>query len=489
MSSLAIPESVSPIALPSAMQLGSLPYSLPVDAMSWSVKIQPTNMSQVQSGNITCTASTVLDVPFSSQNVIFDIPTNQSPDTFLDTRFTCLNFRATMTTTSAGTSSVLTSGYLRSSAYAWFDNMTVLGSVGNTLESCAEFGVVNDTLIAGQMSNSARDGALSMGLLSATGVDNQGHAWKNATGYTLAGTTDVESHSYTIPLTSAVCGVLSNNFLNIGRLGRLQVIMQTAFQLPVTITCGTATAAGTIQFTLSDFSLSLEMVKIGASALRMLDETLVNGLAYTSGITYRTAVSSMTNVSGSQSILLGLRGSSIKSLFARFQDLGTVNATNSINGKYDSKLPMLTSYNFSIAGIHFPQSQINPLLQGSQVFTEFMKALGSFNSSSYQCGITPSNYYKLAAGGTAQGATTSLQNQEWNLGSSASAQCQFIIGQNTEIVARNGLFSGFSAVSSPIFLELQATVAPTNQLNVFGICMLDVVYIHNVNTGTIDCRI
>lgn len=489
MSSLAIPESVSPIALPAAMQLGSLPYSLPADAMSWSVRIQPTNISQVQSGNITCTASTVLDVPFNSQNVIFDIPTNQSPDTFLDTRFTCLNFRATMATTAVGSASILTTGYLRSSAYSWFDSMTVLGPVGNTLEACQEFGIVNDTLIAGQMSNSARDGALSMGLLSATGVDNQGHAWKNATSYTLAGTTDVESHSYSIPLTSAVCGVLSNNFLNVGRLGRLQVIMQTAFQLPVTITCGTATTAGTIQFTLSDFSLSLEMVKIGASALRMLDETLVNGLAYTSGITYRTSVSSMTNVAGSQSILLGLRGSSIKSLFARFQDLGTVNATNSINQKYDTKCPMLTNYNFSIAGQKFPQAQINPLLQGAQVFTEFMKALGSFNSSSYQCGITPANYYKLAVGGTAQSATTAQQNQEWNLGSSASAQCQFIIGQNTEVVARNGLFSGFSAVSSPIFLEVQTAVAPTNQLNVFGIAMLDCVFVQSINTGTLDCRI
>ena len=107
MSSLAIPEQVSPIALPTEMMLGSLPFSLPADAMSYSVKIQPTNLTSIQSGNITMTASSTIDVPFNSQNCIFDIPCNQSPDTFLDTRFTTLNFRATLTTT-AGLGATLT---------------------------------------------------------------------------------------------------------------------------------------------------------------------------------------------------------------------------------------------------------------------------------------------------------------------------------------------------------------------------------------------
>ena len=79
MTSLAIPEQVSPIALPSSMQLGSLPFSLPADAMSWSIRVQPTNLTSVSSANITCTGSATLDVPFNSQNVIFEIPCNQSP--------------------------------------------------------------------------------------------------------------------------------------------------------------------------------------------------------------------------------------------------------------------------------------------------------------------------------------------------------------------------------------------------------------------------
>lgn len=489
MSSLAIPENVSPIALPAEMQLGSLPFSLPADAMSWSVKVQPTNLTQVQSPNITATANAVLDVGFNAQNIYWDIPCNQSPDTFLDTRFTSLNFKANLTCTAAGSASLVTSGYLRGGAYSWFDSLSVLGPVGNMLENIQEFGVVNDTLIAGQMSNSARDGAINYGFLSNTSADNQGHQWANLTSATLA-TTQTETHSYSIPLTSSVIGCLSNNFLNVGRMGRLQLVMQTAFQLPVSITTGTATTAGTIQFTLSDFSLSLEMVKIGASALRMLDETLVNGIAYTSGITYRTSVATMTASAGSQSLLCGVRGSSIKSLFARFFDGGSLSTTNSSNGKYDSKAPSLTSYNFNIGGLNYPQTPINPLQQGSQCFVEFMKAMGCFNSSSYQSGITTANYYKLSAGGTAQGATNGAsQNYEWNTGSSVSAQCQFIIGANTEVVARRGLFSGYSAVSTPIFLQLNIATAPTNQSTVYIIAMLDAVYLHNTMAGTLDVRI
>ena len=410
-------------------------------------------------------------------------------DTFLDTRFTTLNFRATMSTTAVGSASVITSMNLRGGAYSWFDSMSVLGPVGNTLEQIPEFGIVNDTIIAGQMNNSARDGAVSYGFLSGTAADSQGHAWKNGTSFTLAGTTDVESHSYSIPLASACVGVLSNNFLNVGRLGRLQVVLQTASQLPVSIICGSATTAGTIQFVLSDFSLSIEMCKIGPSALRMLDETLVNGLAYTSGITYRTSVATLVSSSGNQSILCGVRGSSIKSLFGRFQDLGTVSTTNSVNQKYDSKNPLLTSYAFNIGGIKYPQQVINPLLQGSQCFVEFMKAMGCFNNASYQSGITTANYYKLSAGGTAQGSTTASQNQEWALGTSITAQSQFIVGANTEVISKSGLFSGYSAVSTPIFLELNCVSAPTNNHNVFVIAMLDCVFVHNTQAGTLDVRI
>lgn len=489
MSSLAIPEQVSPIALPSEMMLGSLPYSLPADAMSYSVKIQPTNVSSVASGNITMTASSTIDVPFNSQSVIFDIPTNQSSDTFLDPRFTCLNFRATLVTSALGSASVVTSGVQRGGGYSWFDGMTILGPTGNVLEQINEWALVNDTLLALQMNNSARDGAINYGFGSDTGVGNVGHSWANLTSKTLVAT-DSESHSYSIPLLSGVLGCTANNFLNIGRLGRLQVVMQTAFQLPISIITGTATTAGTIQVTLSDFSLSLEMVKIGPSALKMLDETLYNGIAYSSGITYRTSATTLLAASvGTQQLLLGVRGSSIKSLFARFQDLGAVSTTNSIFQKFDSKNPMISNFNFNIGGVRFGP-QINPLLQGAQAFVELQKAMGNFNSGSYQSGIIPSNYYKLSVGGSAQAATLgSSQNYEWNLGSQITSQCHFMLGCCTEVIARKSLYSGYSAVSSPIFLELNIASAPTNSHNVYCIAMLDMVLIHDVSQGTLDIRI
>ena len=44
---------MSPIGLPSEVKLGSLDFSLPPDARSTSVKIQPSNVSQVVSPTLT----------------------------------------------------------------------------------------------------------------------------------------------------------------------------------------------------------------------------------------------------------------------------------------------------------------------------------------------------------------------------------------------------------------------------------------------------
>ena len=191
-----------------------------------------------------------------------------------------------------------------------------------------------------------------------------------------------------------------------------------------------------------------------------------------------------------QSILAGIRGSSIKSLFLRLVDGGAVSTTNSVNGKYDCKNANLTSYQFNLAGQKMPQTAINPLQQGSQAYCEFQKALGNFNSSAYQCGISTANYYKLSAGATGQSLSVgATQNYEWTTGSSISAQCQFIMGQNIETVARRGLFSGYSLVSSPLFVELNCQAATTNPHNMYVIGMLDMVLIQNVNAGTLDSRL
>ena len=138
----------SAVSLPAEMQLGSLDYSLPPEARSYQVKVQPSNISQIVSPDITLIASqSGGDYPFPSQQIIFDIPCGSSPSTFLDNRFTTLNFTATYAC--GGTSgAVITTANLRSNANSYFDRMYITSQNGQILEDVTEDALVNDLLIS-----------------------------------------------------------------------------------------------------------------------------------------------------------------------------------------------------------------------------------------------------------------------------------------------------------------------------------------------------
>jgi hypothetical protein len=199
----------------------------------------------------------------------------------------------------------------------------------------------------------------------------------------------------------------------------------------------------------------------------------------------------MPAVAGNQSLLAGIRGSSVKSLFARFTDGGGV--TNSPNGKYDSKNPIANSLNFSIGGLKYPNNPVNPLISPATSFRNLQMAIGAFNNAQFQSAIIPAQYCKLAAGGTASGTTLGgTQDANYTLvagATTAVAQlCQFIYGENLEVVAKRGLMSGISCVNAPVFLEVNTSTAPTNAQQVYVIAMLDSVFIHDVRTGEIQVR-
>jgi len=484
----------SSVGLPQEMMLGNLDYSIPPDAKSFSVKVQPSNLSQVQgSFTLPTTAGTFFpENAFPSQNIIFDLPCGASPSMFLDNRFTTLNFRMNVTMITAGTAVSFKDAYLRGGAYSFFDRMYITSQNGQIIEDIGEWSLTYDTLCNLQMSNSVRDGTSSQfGFLSGAGTESQGHnvpvlSSSNAT----PAVGQTETHSYSIPLLSGVLGVTADKFLNIGRTSKLQVVLQTSNVLPITIGLTSATAGATYQVTLSDFSIQAEYIDIGVNALSMLDNTLVDGKSYIHGTTYRTSSASLPAVAGSQSLLAGIRASSVKSLFARFYEGGASSATNSLNGKYDSKCPIINSINFSVGGIKYPQTPINPLLNPSQSFRELQMAIGSFNSSTMTSSIPSERYCKLSAGGTGQALTTGgTQAYEWSLGSSRTAQASYIFGENVEVCARRGLLSGLNATSAPIFLELNVASAPTNTHTCYVTGMLDHVVIHDVRSGDIQVRI
>ena len=498
----------SKVGLPNEMVLGHLDSSLPPDAKSFSVKIQPSNLSAVTSTFTTpITVSTIAtyggDIAFPVQNIIFDLPCGASPSMFLDNRFTTVNFTATITTNAASSSGSVLQANLRSHANSWFDRMYITGQNGQILEDIGEYGLMNDTLIALQMNSAVRHGVSNQYGFNTnivSGVNDtaviggsQGHSLPSV-GNNVTGSN--ETRSYSVPLLSGIVGCTADKFLNIGRTSKLQVNLQTANILPITFSkldltaiTGTQTPA-TFTVTLSNFSLQCEYIDIGHSALSMLDDTLENGKSYIHGTTYRTSSVTLPATSGATSLLAGVRASSVKSLFARFAQGGAASASGNSSGKYDSPNPLLNGINFNVGGIKYPQTPINPLLQPSQAFRETQMAIGSFNSSQFQSSISPANYCKLSAGGVAQGyGNAGTQEMSWAVGSNPVIQQQFIFGECMEVCARRGLLSGLNCTTSPIFLEMNVASQPTNNHTCFVQAMLDHVVIHDVKSGDITVRI
>jgi len=485
----------SSVGLPSEMKY-NLDYSMPPESKSYSIRIQPSNVSQVTTSFSTGINATYWgDMAMPASNIIFDIPCGSSPSLFLDNRLTTLNFQMTTTFTNVGTigNGTFFNTYLRAGAHSWFDRMYITSQNGQIIEDITEFALVQDTLIALQMNQSVRSGsATQYGFQqSASILGSQGHqiailsAANNAPA--LAQT---ETHSYSIPLCSGVLGVLADKFLNIGRTSKLQLVLQTASVIPITGGINAAwTAAATVQVTLSNLSISAEYVDIGLNALQMLDQTLVDGKAYSHGISYRTSSASLPASSqGNTSLLAGIRASSVKSIFTRFAQNSL--SANNLHGKFNSFNPSISSINFSIGGLKYPQTPINPLLSPSQSYRETQIAVGSFNSTQFTSSIPPTLYCRLSVGSTNQGLTVgATQEYTWNNGvDSATALSQYIFGQCVETVARRGLLSGLNCTSAPIFLEMNISQGPTALHNVYFIAMIDHVIVHDIRSGNIECR-
>jgi len=484
----------SPIGLPQELKLGEVDFSLPADARSYQVNVQPSNVASIaQTGIsvISAGAGPPTTTPqFTSQTLYFDLPAGASPSTFIDNRFTTISFRANLAVTTAFVGAFAQTGYQRSGGYSWIDRMYITAQNGNIVEDVTEYGLVNDLMVATQLNPATRDSlAVQYGFLSDPAATvSQGHQWTTIA--QTAAVTATETYSYSMPLMSSLVGVTADRFFNIGRTNKLQIAIQTCSELPISITNAGAITAGAFSITLSDFAIQCQYVDIGPSALAMIDATLPDRKAYIHGTTYKTSSISMPATAGSQSLLAGIRGSSIKSLFCRFQDMGAVSTTNSSNGKYDSKNPNLNSINFNVGGQKLPNNSVNPLLQPSRAFRALQMASGSFNNAAFQSSMIPAQYCKLSAGGTAQGATVgATQAYFWNLGSINSSLCQFIYGEDLEVVARRGLMSGMNCNSAPVFVEFNAAVAPTNAQTLYVHALSDVVYLHDIATGDVQVRL
>lgn len=465
-------------------------YQLPASVNSYNVKVVPSNIQSVTTSTQTLTASSTLQLNGTSTNIIFDLPCSGGKGVHLDPRFTLVNFRVAYSVPSGASAAIITSARLRSHAMAWFDRMFIQSQSGAILEDINQYGLVNDVIAETEIDVAQRDClAQPYGFAYETESSNSqnitsGHALAGINNSTLSAAVTVY-YSYSIPLLSSLLGKGASKMFNLGQTNRLQVTLQTAAVQPITFVTSTATTAATFTATLDNISLSCQYVDVGMEGMRLLGKT---GPQYYNGLTWRVSATSVASgVSGSVSILTGLKGSSVRACGLRVCETSTLSTAGCINGIYDSKCPQATSLAWNINGMLVPSNPINPLYNPSQLFMQTQQSLGNFSTYEFKSGLVPSRYFVYVPGGT---LATDADRVFTDAGNSSSVlyQSQFLWMYSLEKVAKAGIMDGMNLQSGQVYLQAQIANGSTNGLTYFFIAKMDVVYVLDPASGEIQVK-
>jgi hypothetical protein len=478
---------LSQVAFPKELQ-NEIDYQLPSSVSAYNVKVVPSNGSTFQSATQTLTASSTLNLNGSNQNVILDIPAGQGKSVFIDPRFSTINFRVNYEIVNTPSAAIVTTAQLRSSAYAHWDRTYTQSQSGVLLDDINLVGLVADTLLGLEIDVAQRDClALMYGfnfeLNNASSQNNQqGHKIAGIDNTTLSAAKSVY-YSYSMPLINSLIGKGAKKFFQIGATNKLQVVMQTAGIMPITFVTSTVTTAATFRITIDNVFLSLQYIDIGMEGLKMLNKT---GLQYYDAVTYRVSSATLPSSAGAVSILSGIRGSSVKALWARFCEATTLSTSGCINYIYDSKMPQATSISYNVNGVLNPPNPVDLLHAPATAFSLLQESNSSFNNYEFKSGLVPTNYLVYVAGGTLD--TTADANITVT-SSVATTQSQFIWGVNMEKISKYSILDGANLNSGNTFLNMTLANANTNTLTVFFIAKLDCIYILDTATGELSVRL
>lgn len=479
------------IGFPKELQ-NEIDYSLPAGMSSYSVKVVPSNLSQSQSATQTLTASTTQQLNGTSQNIIFDVPAGQSKDVFIDPRFSTLSFRVNYEIVNTPSAAIVTSAQLRSSGMSHFSRTYTQSQSGVILDDINNLDVLHDMLVQNEIDVGSRDVLSSMygfqyEIATANQLfSNQGHKIVGIDNTTLAAATS-KYYSYCVPLLNSLIGKGAGKFFQIGATGKLQVVLQTNSVIPVTFVTSTATTAATFRITIDNISLNLQYVQLGMEGMKLLNKS---GLQYFNGLTYRVSSSTIpASTSGAISLLTGLRGSSVRSMFVRFSESSTLSTAGCINYLLDSKSPAATSIAWNINGQLVPSNPTDIVHNPALCFAQTQQAIGSFNNYEFKSGLVPSQYFiYLPTGGTFPSDADAVFAAS-TTASSVANQAQFCWGYSLEKVAKAGILDGLNLNSGNTFLNMNWACNNSNAVTAFFISRLDIIYILDTNSGDLQVKL
>ncbi len=469
------------------------------DCYTQMIRIQPNNVPSVTSPETTViptvgTAGYRCNMPFSASEVRFSIPTGMGKHVYVDCQKSRLNFRVKYEVTVASVGADTINGYLQSGAHAWFDRMDTLNQNGVAIDSVNMMAIIECHKNVFQYDAAERDSLFHLGFRSeapgnaATANFNylQGHQIDKLS--CAASTLSIGSNffDYSIPLPNSLIGAGARNFCPIGALAKLDLSLWTNAVVPVIMGWGTATTTSpAVKFTIDNMSIDLQYIYLDQKSAALLGSPRET---YVHGITNRCATAPFTAAAGQQSLLVGLRGRSIRSIATKFIE-SSATTTGSVNGVYDSKALLATSLSlFLAAKSRFPNAPHNVVQAPTTVFDHAIQAADGFVPD------------KMKFGGAVGGATTysgtlPAGSSQWfsvtGAGSTTTFNTlsAFTFGENLQIASTSALNGYDLSVSASNFLEMNLAAAPGSAGQAYFISAQDIIYVIDLESGAIESRV
>ena len=425
----------APSVLPSEMQYG-LPPSLP-SAKATERRFQPINASSFNSGNV----------------IQFDLACGMNGN-YIDPSTTYIRFKITYAATGVVTTD---KSFLLGSSYSPFIKQEVYGNNSVLLESINEVGVLANMLFNCQLNDSDK-----RGLSPAFGFNDAAatYASSSTAGHQIFQDTGLNGliFEYCIPLIG-ILGSGTSKFIPVGKFYGLRFELTCDAIANFTVPTTANKLSG---YTISEVEFVSQYIELAPEAQMLIDMANPERIHIRSQ-SYRQASNILNSSAGSGTydLLVGLRLSSLKSLY-----LGC-SPSNAIEGKYSGVCPNLDQGTcFTINGSNYPQRTVNPSGHTADAFIELSKSFGGLGVSVFNGCIPKIAYYR---GSTAYGL---LQAYNTAIGNIFTSPNQFYLGIDTEVVARkDNLLSGINVNSSPLFFRAQvgsALSANNHTLNFFG---------------------
>lgn len=476
--------------------------SLPDSVSSYSVKVAPQNLTSISSNTFTVNSTNVAaakiqQLTFPSTQVNFDIPAGMSKNTWVDTAKSTISYRVNYKRVEGSTQlgNIMTA-QLQHNAFNYWNRIFHVSATGNIIDDVPLINLAHTNYLQQNLSVQELDSlALPYGFNAETTVGgaassnaNTGHAIAGWNAQQSASTTTNNYYSYEMPLPSSVIGSYARGMFPIGSVSKMTLSLVCDSIAPVGLYFsgqGTASASTDLQIIISDIAINLQYVDLGEEGSRLLG----GGAKICSGITQRVSSSTINaGTSGAVSVLMGLRGSSVRNLTTRCVE-NSVSLAGCANDKYDSKLLLATGLNYYLQGSQrVPPNPLDSIRSVASVYMRALQASHAFNERAYKMCSTPQSfciYTDVPAG------TNLPSDKDSYLTSSATAissLATWMFSYPLQKVSKSKILDGMSFQQSNQFFETTLNVGSTNNLTLYFIAELDVIYIITPD-GDVQTRI